>query len=116
VRGTVGLPIPGTRLRVVDPDTLRDLPDGEQGLVLARGPGVTPGYFDDPAATAAAFVDGGWFATGDLGWRAPAAAGGAAAGHYVLMGRAKDTIVLVSGKNVEPAPIEDALCTCHYVK
>ncbi|GBF88603.1 long-chain-fatty-acid-ligase [Raphidocelis subcapitata] len=116
IRGTVGLPIPGTRLRVVDPDSLRDLPDGEQGLIVARGPGVTPGYFDDASSTAAAFIDGGWFVTGDLGWRAPAGVGGAAAGHLVLTGRAKDTIVLVSGKNVEPAPIEDALCTSPYIK
>lgn len=40
VRGTVGHPVPGTELRVVQPDTLEPLPTGEQGLVLARGPGV----------------------------------------------------------------------------
>ncbi|KAI8477469.1 MAG: hypothetical protein J3K34DRAFT_2620 [Monoraphidium minutum] len=117
IRGSVGLPIPGTALRVVDPATLQDVPDGEQGLVLARGPGVMRGYFDDPASTQAAFVDGGWFNTGDLGWRAPCGVEGSrAAGHLVLTGRAKDTIVLVSGKNVEPAPIEDALCTSPYIK
>lgn len=55
---------------MVHPETRRELPDGEQGLLLARGPGVSEGYFDDEAATAAAF-SGGWFDTGDLGWRAP---------------------------------------------
>ena len=57
---------------MVDPETRRDLPDGQQGLLLARGPGVTAGYFDDAAATDAAFAaGGGWFDTGDLGWRCP---------------------------------------------
>jgi long-chain acyl-CoA synthetase len=43
-----------------------------QGLLLAKGPGVMKGYFNDEAATAKAFVAGdGWFDTGDLGWRAP---------------------------------------------
>lgn len=117
IRGSVGLPIPGTQLRLVDPVSLRDVEDGQQGLVLAKGPGVMRGYFDDPASTSAAFTDGGWFVTGDLGWRAPPGVeGSVAAGHLVLTGRAKDTIVLVSGKNVEPAPIEDAITTSPYIK
>ena len=72
VRGTVGLPVPGTQVKVVDPATLRELPDGEQGLLLARGPGVMRGYYRDPSNTAKAMQAGsGWFDTGDLGWRAP---------------------------------------------
>ena len=55
---------------MVHPETRRELSDGEQGLLLARGPGVSSGYFDDEAATADAFSDG-WFDTGDLGWRVP---------------------------------------------
>lgn len=47
-----GLPTPGTQLRVVDPESLQDVPDGQQGLILARGPGVMAGYFRDEAATA----------------------------------------------------------------
>ncbi len=54
------------------PETFQDLPDGEQGLLLARGPGVMAGYFDNEGATAKALPIGdGWFDTGDLGWRAP---------------------------------------------
>lgn len=67
-----GRVIPESTVRVVDPETKRDLPDGQQGLLLARGPGVTAGYFDDEGATNAAFAAGaGWFDSGDLGWRCP---------------------------------------------
>lgn len=66
--------IPGTQLRVVDPDSFQDVPDGQQGLLLAKGPGVMKGYYNDESATAKACVAGdGWFNTGDLGWRAPGA-------------------------------------------
>lgn len=51
VRGTVGDPIPGTELRIADPTTLEPLPDGQVGLVLARGPGITPGAFPPPIQT-----------------------------------------------------------------
>lgn len=134
VRGTVGRPLPGTELRVVDPETLRRLPDGARGLVLARGPGVFKGYLDDEEATAAAFPrlpdddegdeeqeEGGgrWFNTGDLGAIVPASSAGLCgrtAGCLVLSGRAKDTIVLLSGENVEPEPIEGALVVSSLVK
>lgn len=47
-----GLPTPGTQLRVVDPESLQDVADGQQGLILARGPGVMAGYFRNDDATA----------------------------------------------------------------
>ena len=56
----------------MNPDTMEDLGDGEQGLLLARGPGVMAGYYHDQENTHKAFAPGsGWFDTGDLGWRAP---------------------------------------------
>jgi long-chain acyl-CoA synthetase len=142
VRGTVGRPLPGTELRVVDPETLLPVPPGEKGLILARGPGVFDGYLDDPEATAAAFPrlpddDDGrrWFSTGDLGFIVPScssSSGGGGlgknnnnesknndnkmAGCVVLSGRAKDTIVLSSGENVEPEPVEAALAVSPLVK
>ncbi|EFN50517.1 hypothetical protein CHLNCDRAFT_139443, partial [Chlorella variabilis] len=68
VRGSVGQPTPGTQLRLVDPESLQEVADGQQGLLLARGPGVMAGYYADPGATAKAFKAGdGWFDTGDLG-------------------------------------------------
>lgn len=119
VRGSVGVPLPGTSVRVVDPETMQEVPDGRQGLLLVRGPGVMQGgYYKDPGATARAFpVGNGWFDTGDLGWRAPAGVQGSSmAGSIVLTGRAKDTIVLTSGKNVEPQPLEDAVAASPYVQ
>ena len=47
-----GYAIPGTELRVVDPETLQDVAEGQQGLILARGPGVMRGYYNDSGATA----------------------------------------------------------------
>ena len=64
--------MPMTEVRVVNPESYEDLPDGQQGLLLARGPGVMAGYYNDEENTKKAFAPGnGWFDTGDLGWRAP---------------------------------------------
>lgn len=116
VRGSVGPPLPGTSVKAVDPTTHEALPPGQQGLLLARGPGVMVGYWRDPEATLKAFVEG-WFDTGDLGWVAPeGVAGSRMGGHVVLTGRAKDTIVLSSGKNIEPQPIEDAVQCSPLIK
>ena len=108
VRGSVGFPIPGAEVAVVHPETRRPMPDGEVGVLVARSPGVCAGYLDDPMATIAAIDKRGWLDTGDLGWIAPAnVRGSKMAGAVVLVGRAKDTVVLSSGENVEPAPLED---------
>ncbi len=69
---SAGFSMPGTEIRIVNPETMAELPDGQQGLVLARGPGVMAGYYNDEENTRKAFATGnGWFNTGDLGWRAP---------------------------------------------
>ena len=86
--GTVGLPFAGTSVRI-----------GEGGEVLVRGDHVFRGYHDDPAATAAAFVDG-WFRTGDLGSLDDE-------GRLRITGRTKEIIVTAGGKNVAPAVLED---------
>lgn len=68
--GTVGMPLPGTSFRIVDPDTLEALAPGEDGLILIGGVQVMKGYLNDPAKTAAAIVelDGTrWYRTGDKG-------------------------------------------------
>ncbi|MEB3362228.1 MAG: AMP-binding protein [Synechococcaceae cyanobacterium] len=101
-RGSAGRPLPDTALKVVDPDSRATVPIGQRGLVLARGPQVMAGYHGRPDATAKVLSDDGWFDTGDLGRLLPD-------GSLVLTGRAKDTIVLSSGENIEPGPLEEAL-------
>jgi acyl-[acyl-carrier-protein]-phospholipid O-acyltransferase/long-chain-fatty-acid--[acyl-carrier-protein] ligase len=64
--GTVGLPLPGTSIKTVDPDTGADLPPGAEGLIHVRGPQVMAGYLGRPEETAKVLKDG-WYNTGDLG-------------------------------------------------
>lgn len=112
VIGTVGPPYPGTEIRLVDlatgavvyPDPSehrRGAGRGRRGEIQVRGPQVMQGYYRDPEGTARVLSDG-WFRTGDLGvvtWN----------DCLKIVGRSKDTIVLRSGENVEPEPIENEL-------
>ena len=108
LRGSSGKPIPGTETKIVDPQTHQALPTGEQGLVLLRGPQIMQGYYQNPEATAKAIDGEGWFNSGDLGWVTSYQ-------DLVLTGRAKDTIVLTNGENIEPQPIEDACLRSPYI-
>ncbi len=64
--GTIGQPLVGVAVRVVDPDTLQPLPIGQEGLILATGPNVMVGYLNKPEQTAKILRDG-WYVTGDMG-------------------------------------------------
>ena len=108
VRGSSGQPIAGTEVKIVDPETKVPLPVGQRGLVLLKGPQVMQGYYQNPEATAKVIDAEGWFNSGDLGWVTPE-------NDLVLTGRAKDTIVLSNGENIEPQPIEDACLRSPYV-
>jgi len=108
-RGSSGQPLPGTAIRIVDPERRTSLGVGERGLVLVRGPQVMAGYLGKPDATATVLDAEGWFDTGDLGCLL-------ADGSLVLTGRAKDTIVLSSGENIEPGPLEDCLVADELVE
>jgi len=108
VRGSAGRPLPETEIKIVDPQTRANLPQGERGLVLIRGGQLMQGYYQNPEATAKAIDQDGWFDSGDLGWLTPD-------DDLVLTGRAKDTIVLSNGENIEPQPIEDACVRSIYV-
>mmetsp|Transcript_12314 Transcript_12314/g.25018 ORF Transcript_12314/g.25018 Transcript_12314/m.25018 type:complete len:803 (+) Transcript_12314:56-2464(+) len=109
--GCVGFPATDTEVRVVDPEAnpangeRQALPDGEVGVVIGRGPQVMKGYYKNKEATDKAIDKWGWFDTGDLGRINPVT------GDLILTGRAKDTIVLSNGENIEPQPIEDAIMT-----
>ena len=108
-RGSSGQPLPGTAIRIVDPESGALLQVGERGKVLARGPQVMAGYLGKPEASAKVLDGDGWFDTGDLGQLL-------ADGTLVLTGRAKDTIVLSSGENIEPGPLEECLVACTLVE
>ncbi|NJL63980.1 MAG: long-chain fatty acid--CoA ligase [Methylacidiphilales bacterium] len=108
VRGAAGQPVPGTEVKIVDPETRKPLPIEEKGLVLLRGPQIMQGYYQNPEATAKAIDSQGWFDSGDLGWVSEN-------NDLILTGRAKDTIVLTNGENIEPQPIEDACLRSPYI-
>jgi len=110
VIGTVGPAFPETRIRITDlatgtvlyPDpTDPDLGRGRRGEIEARGPQVMDGYYREPEQTAHVFRDG-WFRTGDIGRMTFNDC-------LQFLGRCKETIVLLSGENVEPGPIEARL-------
>ncbi|GGY77491.1 fatty-acyl-CoA synthase [Streptomyces omiyaensis] len=98
--GSAGVPHFFTDVRVLRPDGT-ETAAGEKGEVVVAGPNVTPGYWNLPEATAAAFLDGGRFRSGDV-------ATVDADGYVTLVDRLKDMIVS-GGENVYPAEIEDAL-------
>ncbi|MGA8893441.1 MAG: class I adenylate-forming enzyme family protein, partial [Anaeromyxobacteraceae bacterium] len=98
-RGSIGIPIPGVNLAVVDEEG-RELPPDEIGHLVARGANVTPGYLDDPEATASILRDG-WLWTGDLARRD-------ADGFLFHEGRSKE-ILKIGGHRVSPAAIEQVV-------
>ncbi|KQP22786.1 malonyl-CoA synthase [Pseudorhodoferax sp. Leaf267] len=95
--GTVGFPLPGVDLRVVD-DAGAPVPQGEIGGIQVRGPNVFQGYWRMPEKTAEEFTADGFFKTGDVG-RVDAQ------GYVTIVGRSKD-LIISGGYNVYPAEIE----------
>jgi acyl-CoA synthetase (AMP-forming)/AMP-acid ligase II len=100
-----GRPLPGHRIRVVD-EQGRELPERHVGRILASGPSVMSGYFDDPDATADTVRDG-WLHTGDLGY--------VAEGELFVCGRTRDTIIR-QGRKYHPADLESAIADLDDVK
>jgi long-chain acyl-CoA synthetase len=100
ILGTIGLPLPGTAVKVVD-DQGQELPVGEPGELCVRGPQVMQGYWQRPEETAAVLDTGGWFRTGDIAIIRED-------GYLQIVDRKKD-MILVSGFNVFPNEIEDVL-------
>ena len=101
--GALGLPFPSTDVRVVDPeepDPDREVPDGEPGELLVRGPQVFAGYWEDEAATRAAILAGGWLRTGDIVRRQDS---------FLWMADRKRELILTGGFNVYPSQVEAAI-------
>lgn len=100
--GSIGIPLPNTDLRLVEPDSGEaDVAQGEVGEVLIKGPQVMPGYWNRTDETSAAFGPGGWFRTGDLAVMDEE-------GYFRIVGRKKD-MILASGYNIYPDEIDQVL-------
>lgn len=101
VPGAVGFPLPGVSVRVTDPETGKELPREEIGMIEVKGPNVFKGYWRMPEKTKAEFRPDGFFITGDLGKID-------AKGYVHILGRGKD-LVISGGFNVYPKEIESEI-------
>jgi len=106
---TIGMALPEVEIKIVDKDNLKkELPNGEVGILLVKGPMVMKSYYKNEEKTKEVIKDG-WFNTEDLGKKTYN-------GKYIqLVGRIKDTIVLRGGENVEPLTLEDKLKESEYI-
>ena len=99
--GTIGIPIPSTLVKVVS-EKGADVSDGEPGEIIAQGPQIMLGYWNQPDETAAT-LKGGWLRTGDIATRD-------ADGYFTIVDRKKD-MILVSGFNVYPNEVEEQIAS-----
>ena len=105
--GTIGIPFDNVNVEIRREDgSLTTI--GEKGVIYTSGPQVMKGYYRNPEATKAVLDAEGWLNTGDIGVRLEN-------GEIIIVGRAKDTIVLMGGENVEPEPIEDKIKESIYI-
>lgn len=100
--GTVGTPLPGVEIKLVDPATGAMVEHGEPGEILIRGAAVSPGYFREPEATAALIDTDGWLHSADLGQLLPG-------GYLKYLGRLKD-VIKTNGFSVAPSEIDSVIC------
>jgi len=108
VPGTIGPPFTNMEIEIRDPETGKKMKPGHNGILYAKGQQVMLGYYKKPEETKKVVSDDGWLNTGDIGmktWK----------GEIRLTGRAKDTIVLLGGENVEPVPIENKIRDSEYI-
>ena len=100
--GTIGVPLPNTRLKIIDDDG-HELPVGQPGEIAIQGPQVMAGYWQRPDETAKVMLPDGWFKSGDIGVMD-------ARGYFKIVDRKKD-MILVSGFNVYPNEVEDVVAS-----
>jgi long-chain acyl-CoA synthetase len=98
---SVGRALPWVDMRVVDPDTMNDMPTGQVGEIWLRSEMVMQGYWNKPQDTAEALLEGGWLRTGDAAYLD-------ADGYIYLFDRFKD-LIISGGENIYPAEIENIL-------
>lgn len=98
--GTIGVPLPSTYMKIIDDDG-RDVPQGQPGEIVIKGPQVMAGYWQRPDETAKVMTADGWFKSGDVGVMDEK-------GYFKIVDRKKD-MILVSGFNVYPNEVEDVV-------
>ncbi len=108
VRGSSGQPLAFTEIKIVNDDKKKILKFREVGKIIVKGPQVMKGYLNNELATKDVLSKDGWFDTGDLGFLIPN-------GSLFITGRAKDTIVLSSGENIEPNPLETEILSSEFI-
>ena len=104
--GSIGIPLPGVKVKVVNPGEDSEVMQGGTGEFWLKGSSITPGYWRNPEETAKAF-SGGWFKTGDLGHMD-------SDGYYFLTDRIKN-IIISGGENISPKEIEMVINDCNGV-
>jgi long-chain acyl-CoA synthetase len=107
VPGTIGPALPEIEIKVLD-EQGNELPPGEKGVLHIKGPNVMMGYYKKPEVTAQTVSEDGWLNTGDLAILTVKK-------EIKIIGRVKETIVLLGGENVEPGPIEDTMAESDYI-
>jgi len=107
VPGTIGPPLEQLEVKVLG-ESGAELPPGQKGVLYVRGPNVMKGYYKKPELTAQTITADGWLNTGDLAMLTHD-------GEIKIMGRVKETVVLMGGENIEPGPIEDTITESDYV-
>jgi long-chain acyl-CoA synthetase len=108
VPGTIGPLLAEQEMKLLDPDTGKEVGPGQKGVIHIKGPNVMKGYYKRPDTTAEVLTPDGWLDTGDLGMVTHR-------GEIRILGRTKETIVLLGGENVEPVPIEDTILESEYI-
>jgi long-chain acyl-CoA synthetase len=106
--GTIGPALAEQEIKLLDPETHQPVGPGKKGVLFIKGPNVMKGYYKRPDKTAEVLGTDGFLDTGDLGMITYK-------GELKIIGRTKETIVLLNGENVEPLPIEDAVLESEYI-
>ncbi|WP_138415432.1 long-chain-fatty-acid--CoA ligase [Aquibacillus sediminis] len=100
VQGGIGVPWPDTDAKIIDAETMEELPQGELGEIIVKGPQVMKGYWNNPEETEQVLIDG-WLRTGDIGYMDEN-------GCFYVMDRKKDMII-AGGYNIYPREVEEVL-------
>jgi long-chain acyl-CoA synthetase len=108
VVGTIGPVLEEMEVKLLDPETGVEVGPGRKGVIYVKGPNIMKGYYKRPDKTAEVLSPDGWLNTGDLGMMTHQ-------GELRILGRTKETIVLLGGENVEPVPIEDTILQSEYI-